>query len=100
MRLFVAVNPPAEVRRAAYAAAAPLREGGLPIRWVAQDALHVTLKFLGEVDEERAGAIGPALAVAVGAARPFEVMVGGFGAFPDEERPRVVWIGIERHPAL
>jgi len=100
VRLFVAVNLPAEMRQAAYSAAAPLREGNLPIRWVASDALHITLKFLGDVEEERARAIGPALGTAVAAAKPFEVTLGGFGAFPDEERPRVVWIGVERHPAL
>ena len=100
MRLFVAVNLPAAERRAAYEAAAPLRAARLPVKWVAEDAIHVTIRFLGEVDEARVAAIGEALAAAVRAARPFAVGLGGVGAFPGFARPRVVWIGVERHPAL
>jgi len=100
VRLFVAVNLPGAERRAAFAATGRLRDGHLPVKWVAEDALHITLKFLGEVDAERAAFIGTALAEAVRTARPFEVALGGFGVFPDHTRPRVFWLGVERHPAL
>ncbi len=100
MRLFVAVNLPPAERRAAFEAAAPLRAAHLPVRWVGEDSIHITLKFLGEVEEERAGAIAEAIADAVRGARPFPVALGGVGAFPDLARPRVVWLGVERHPAL
>jgi 2'-5' RNA ligase len=100
VRLFVAVNLPAAERNAAWRATEPLREGRLPVRWVREDALHITLKFLGEVDDENASAIGSALAEAVREVRPFEVSLGGVGAFPTLHRPRVVWLGVEPHPAL
>ena len=100
MRLFVAVNLPAETRRSAHAATAALRESLLPVRWVEEDALHLTLKFLGEVGAERSGPIGEALKDAVRTVRPFELGLGGLGAFPDSARPRVFWLGVERHPAL
>lgn len=100
MRLFVAVNLPEAERQAAFDAAAPLRHGGLPVKWVQPAGLHVTLKFLGEVAEERAAAIGAALDGAVATARPFEVTLGGVGAFPSSVRPRVIWLGVEIHPAL
>ena len=100
MRLFVAVNLPDTERRAAHSATAPLRHGDLPVKWVAAEALHLTLKFLGDVADERAEAIGTALDAAVAGARPFEVGLGGIGAFPSMARPRVVWLGVERHPAL
>lgn len=100
MRLFVAVNLPPEERSAAFRAAAPLRDARLPVRWVAEQGLHITLKFLGEVDRGLVGALGSALSDAVGGARPFEIWLGGFGAFPSLTRPRVLWFGIERHPAL
>ena len=100
MRLFVAVNLPAEERRAAFDAAAPLRAARLPVKWVAEDSIHITLRFLGEVDEARAGSIADALADAVRPARAFDVTLGGVGAFPTLAKPRVVWLGVERHPAL
>ncbi len=100
MRLFVAVNLPAEERKAAFEAAAPLRAAHLPVRWVGEDAIHITLKFLGEVADERAGPIAAAIGAAVREARRFSVALGGIGAFPDLTRPRVVWLGVERHPAL
>lgn len=100
MRLFVAVNLPVAERLAAWTAAAPLREASLPVKWVAADALHVTLKFLGEVNEARAEDVGMALEGAVRGVKAFELGIGGFGAFPDLAHPKVVWCGIETHPAL
>ena len=100
MRLFVAVNLPERARRAAREATAPLRSSRLPFTWVAEGSLHVTLKFLGDVDAGRADEIGRALSDAVKTVRPFDVGLGGLGAFPAAERPRVVWLGVERHPAL
>jgi len=100
VRLFVAVNLPEEERRAAYQATAPLRHGDLPVKWVQAASLHVTLKFLGDVSAEQAGEIASALDAAVAGARPFEVGLGGVGAFPSLARPRVVWLGVEPHPAL
>ena len=100
MRLFVAVNLPAEERRAIWDAAASLRAALLPVRWVGEPALHLTLRFLGEVEAERAPAIEAALAKAVRSLKAFAVGVGGVGAFPSLAKPRVVWVGVERHPAL
>ena len=82
MRLFVAVNLPAAERRAAYEATAPLRAARLPVKWVGQDSIHVTLRFLGEVEQERVAPIAEALAASVRPARPFGVALGGVGAFP------------------
>jgi 2'-5' RNA ligase len=100
VRLFVAVNLPAEERQAIWEATAALRRSPLPVRWVAEAALHVTLRFLGEVDEGRVDAITTALAASVRSSRPFAVTLGGVGAFPGLAKPRVVWLGVERHPAL
>src|SRR5204863_7828543 len=45
-------------------------------------------------------AIGTALAQAVAKVKPFDVTLGGLGAFPDQAHPRILWVGVERHPAL
>lgn len=96
----MALNLPDGVRRAVWAAAAPVRELGLPIKWVRPEGIHVTLKFLGEVAEGREPEVRAALGRAVSGSRVLPLVVGGFGAFPDLERPRVIWAGLEAAPAL
>ena len=96
----MAVNLPAGERRALWDAVAPLRVSGAPVRWTAEPDLHITLRFLGEVRDEQAGPIGEAVAIAVSGAKAFDLGLGGVGAFPDFAAPRVLWIGVERHPAL
>jgi 2'-5' RNA ligase len=100
VRLFIAINLPDALRRAIYEAAAPLRRPALPIKWVNPDGLHLTLKFLGSVEAGRLAEIEQAVSRACRGAKPFNLPVGGFGAFPGASRPRVVWVGCEAVPAL
>ncbi len=113
MRLFVAVNFPPQVRQDLWQATAPLRDLDLPMKWVRPDGIHLTLKFLGEVPEERDGEVHAALQRAAAGARALTLALGaaaaggaggagemGFGVFPDFTRPRVVWVGIAAEPAL
>lgn len=100
MRTFVAIEFPEEVRDRLWAAAAPLRKPDWTIRWVGPERLHMTLKFIGEIEEGRADEFGRALDRAVGGIAPFPVRLGGVGAFPSLDRPRVLWIGVEAPPAL
>jgi RNA 2',3'-cyclic 3'-phosphodiesterase len=94
MRLFLAVDFAQDLRRALREATAPLRTLLPDAGWVAEDRLHLTLKFLGEQPESL---IQP-LAVAMNgiAARhwPVPMRLGGVGAFPNLRRPRVIWVGI------
>lgn len=100
MRLFVAVNLPPDERRALWDSTSRLRASGFPVKWVGEAGLHITLKFLGETDASLVHELEGALAGAVRTARAFDVTLGGLGAFPDMARPRVLWLGVERHPAL
>lgn len=100
MRLFVAVNFPRELRDAVWEATEPARRAGEAARWVRPENMHLTLKFLGEVPDERDAEMRAALERAVSGARAFTVTVGGCGVFPSEQRPRVLWIGIAAEPAL
>jgi 2'-5' RNA ligase len=61
---------------------------------VAQSNLHVTVKFLGQIDEARVDAVGDALRVAARCAPAFEVNVRGLGAFPTAMRARILWVGL------
>ncbi len=55
---------------------------------------HLTLAFLGEVDEEKLPLLTSALGEAVRDASPFTVVARGVGAFPSTSRPRIVWVGV------
>ena len=100
MRLFVALNLPPALRQGLWEATAPLRDGAARIKWVRPEGIHLTLKFLGEVPEERAPELAAALARAARGARALTLALGGFGVFPDFHRPRIVWVGIAPDPAL
>jgi 2'-5' RNA ligase len=95
VRLFIAVNLPPPLRQSLWQAAEPLRRASLPVRWVAPDALHLTLKFLGEVGAEREPELIAGMERAARGARPFALHLGGFGVFPSMSRPRVVWAGCD-----
>ncbi len=93
MRLFVAINLPVETRKEIWEKAEPLRGRGYAVRWVGADAIHLTIKFLGEVSSHREQEVVTALDEAVGGFPPFVLPIGGFGAFPDPRRAKVIWVG-------
>lgn len=100
MRLFLAINLPDDVRRRAYEAAAPLRAASPAVSWVAERNLHLTLKFLGEVPDGGDDGIVRGMQEVVGRHAGITLSIGGFGAFPNMRRPRVVWLGIAGDPRL
>jgi len=86
---------PEPIRQQLAAAVERLRPHATDVAWVPPANLHVTLKFLGRVDEHRVPALADALARAVGTTRAFDATVRGLGAFPSATRPRVLWAGVE-----
>ncbi len=88
----VAINDP--IRAAAKAMQATLARGGADVKWVESANLHVTLLFLGEIDDADLVAACRAAAKAAASEAPFVLRVGGVGAFPTPRRPKVLWGGI------
>jgi len=94
VRLFVAIELPAEVREALDRLQHELQRRGLEkLRWVRPEGIHLTLKFLGETPAERVPAISEALAEAVGSVAAHELRLGGLGTFGGS-RPRVLWLDL------
>ena len=94
VRAFVAVLLPDDVRARLAAAAAELRGRAPGLAWVRADNLHLTLRFLGEVEPVTLERVREALAVAATTVAPFTVALGGLGGFPPGRAPRVVWAGV------
>ena len=64
-------------------------------RWVRVDGLHLTVRFLGATPDVRQPALAAAIVAATRGVAPFRVVLSGGGAFPNPNRPRVLWIGID-----
>lgn len=91
MRAFVAIPIDEPVRDELVRAVDPLKRAGADVRWVSRENLHVSLKFLGDLDDAQADRLRNLLRAERAATRPLEVR--GLGRFPPRGAPRVVWAG-------
>ena len=94
MRIFVALDIPEEVRAALGALVARLRPVSRAVRWTRIEGVHLTLKFIGEVQQEKVEAIEASLAK-IRFPHPIEIKFRGVGFFPNERRPSVFWAGVK-----
>jgi RNA 2',3'-cyclic 3'-phosphodiesterase len=94
VRLFVALDFPDAVRQSLRELIARLKPECRGAKWVRPEAMHITLKFIGEVDAEKLDPIRAALAT-VHSTQPVDLHFRGLGFFPNERRPRVLWCGME-----
>jgi 2'-5' RNA ligase len=95
IRAFIAIDIPEDVRAAIAEAQARLKRAhlGVKVSWAKIGNVHLTLQFLGYVEEPVVPKISEALTVVAGQHEPFDLPVRGAGAFPDARRPRVLWAG-------
>ena len=94
MRIFVAVALEAALGEAVAKLPPRLNSAAAAFRWVPPGNLHLTLKFLGEIPEERVAQASDAAREVAGRSRPFSITLGGLGAFPSPKKPQIVWIGV------
>jgi 2'-5' RNA ligase len=97
LRAFIAIELPAEIQEAIAHNTAGLKKA-LPkplVRWVVEQNVHLTLKFLGDVSPANLELLAEALKVEAAQHDHFTMSVGGLGAFPNVRRARLVWIGLE-----
>ena len=97
LRVFCAVELPPEVRARAAEHGATLRDRVREARasWPRAENLHLTLKFLGEIEPGRVEALSSAASRAAQNTRPFNLTIEGAGAFPPRGTARVLWLGIK-----
>ncbi len=101
MRAFIAVELSEAVRAEVARLQETLRSAGADVKWVEPENLHLTLKFLGEIDESRVAQVEEALRSAVSPFRSFSFRLEGVGAFPRVNSPKVLWVGVgEGKPKL
>ncbi len=101
MRTFIAIDLDNEIKEALSALIEKLRERSQNIRWVRREAMHLTLKFLGEINKERIPEIEGILGKVVRKYQPFILKIKGTGYFPPKKKnPRVLWTGVEADEVL
>jgi 2'-5' RNA ligase len=96
VRSFLALDPPEEILQEIGRVQNRLR--GLihgDVRWVRPEAIHLTLKFFGDIPERDVAKISAVAGKVAAGVRPFDLTIGGVGVFPDRYRqPRVIWLGM------
>lgn len=100
MRIFIAALIPPEVRQAIKDYVESIKEKWEGVRWENWEKFHVTLKFLGEVDESKLGDIEESLRLGGQGVVSFEMTITGLGGFPTLRRPRVLFVDLSDNNEL
>lgn len=97
LRLFIAIELDDDLRRALGDLQKQFKSEPAAkfVRWVTQDGIHLTLKFLGDVSPARVPELLDAVARAAEGIEPFSLTARGLGSFPNWTRPNVIWVGVE-----
>jgi hypothetical protein len=93
MRCFVAIALPEPVKKLLVQVQDTLRRADADVKWVEEENLHLSLKFLGEVDEEAVSRLKGILSVEALRWPAMDLTYAGMGTFPERGEPRVVWAG-------
>ncbi len=95
IRAFIAIELPREIKQMLDRLQNQFKSGSqVPVKWVNPDIIHLTLKFLGNINADITGRITAALQEASRGVHPIRVEIGGPGVFPNPGRVQVVWIGL------
>ncbi len=95
IRCFVALNLPPELKGRLAELEARLKEARADVSWVKPENIHLTLKFLGGVEETRIPLIKRAIQEGLHGEGPLVLSLAGLGVFPNPRSPRVIWVGVE-----
>ncbi len=100
IRSFIAINITETLRAEFSEIISVLKKSGSDMKWVRPENLHLTLKFLGNVEIQKLEAIKTGLKNALSGNTSFDISFEGIGCFPNFRKPRVIWIGIKAAPDL
>jgi RNA 2',3'-cyclic 3'-phosphodiesterase len=95
MRTFIAIELPQEIKDTLGRLQQKLKAAGADVKWVEPANIHLTLKFLGEIDEPAKERISVSLEKICRSRPTFNISLSSCGAFPSIDSPRVIWAGIK-----
>ena len=95
IRTFIAIELPEATRQGLAAIQEQLEQSRARVRWVKASSIHLTLKFLGNIHPGQVDDIAAVTAQVVRSEPLLTLRAAGLGAFPSQQNPRVIWVGIE-----
>jgi len=94
IRAFIAIPLNPKIQRTIERIQDHLSKNNNNVNWVKPENIHITLKFLGDINTEQINSVKQALANLCQNTRPFKVELSRLGAFPHIDRPRTLWVGV------
>lgn len=95
MRAFIAITLTPDIKERLSRIQTNLKECGADIRWVLPENMHLTLRFLGEINEIMLNGIIRVTEETAHNHSKFEIGLSGIGTFPDIDHPKVIWVGVK-----
>lgn len=95
IRTFIAVELPDTIKEQVESLENQLMKARANIKWIRPHNIHITLKFLGDIPSDRLELVSAGVREAVETIAPFQLALGRAGAFPNLDRPRVLWLDVE-----
>lgn len=96
MRTFIAIALPQEIKDSLGRLQNQLKTCGADVKWVEPNNIHLTLKFLGDIDDKKLDKIMRILEDTAKNKNPFQMRIFSIGAFPKMNFPRVIWVGVDK----
>ena len=96
MRAFIALEMSDDIKSALERVESRLKCSGADVKWIDPRNIHLTIKFLGDITENRCADRSSLLDDVAKSEKPFDITLNAIGAFPKVEHPRVIWIGLDK----
>jgi len=101
IRTFIAVELPSSIQEQLDNLTFRLKgTGNMPVRWTPAKNIHLTLQFLGDTPDSKIAQLSQLLMDVAASFHSFTISLNGIGAFPNKNRPRIIWIGVQAPPEL
>ncbi len=95
IRAFIAIEIDSEIKKRLSEHIDKLKRSGADVKWVVPENIHLTLKFLGYIEEDALPGLNKIITDAVSSLESFNITIGHIGAFPSLKRPRVVYVCVD-----
>ena len=97
IRTFISLPASSDIQQQMAAVQSQLKSSQADVKWELPDKFHITLKFLGTVEQSNIELLSLKIASAVRQFSAFEIIYESLGAFPNLQNPRIIWLGTKPH---